>query len=91
MGMGGLEIEEEPDKGNDEGLYQSTFRLLNPSPPVQQINSDEFRDYFFLAYSSRFVNSIYVLLAILGPQLLLQLVLQMQSSSFTQSLTEVLA
>ena len=91
MGMGGLEIEEEPDKGNDEGLYQSTFRLLNPSPPVQQINSDEFRDYFFLAYSSRFVNSIYVLLAIFGAQLLLQLFLQVDSSSFTQSLTEVLA
>ena len=91
MGMGGLEIEEEPDKGNDEGLYQSTFRLLNPSPPVQQINSDEFRDYFFLAYSSRFVNFISVLLAIFGAQLLLQLFLQMHSSSFTQSLTEVLA
>ena len=86
MDMDGMEIEEEPDRGNDEGL-----RLLNPSPPAQQMNPDEFRDYFFLAYSSRFVNSIYVLLAIFGAQLLLQLFLQVDSSSFTQSLTEVLA
>jgi len=86
-----MEIEEEPDKGNDEGFYQSTIRLLNPSPPVQHIDPDEFREYFFLAYSSRFVNFIYVLLAIFGAQLLLQLFLHMDSSSFTQSLTEVLA
>jgi len=91
MDMDGMEIEEEPDKGNDEGFYQSTIRLLNPSPPVQHIDPDEFREYFFLAYSSRFVNSIYVLLAIFGAQLLLQLFLHMDSSSFTQSLTEVLA
>ncbi|KOO35343.1 hypothetical protein Ctob_010730 [Chrysochromulina tobinii] len=42
MDMDGMEIEEEPDKGNDEGFYQSTIRLLNPSPPVQHIDPDEF-------------------------------------------------